>query len=185
MNRLLLVLAMVLTAFAGSNAWAQASAYDSAVQSWKSYREVADWLNTYYTFDHSRLSQMLKQRGQGGAAALRTREPAKTFEIRSGYCTDAAGFAITSLNRINPDYKAGYVFIRNGSGSTHHWVAGFHVDGKIYVMDYGPSSEWKQMRGVHGPYDSLDEYQTFLSALSLRNFSPAEVSWKNFPGEID
>lgn len=184
MRTLVIALTMLLTALGAVDARAE-SGYDAALQSWKDYRDVARWFDDNFTYDHNRLSQMLRQRNAGGAAALRTREPSKTFEIKSGYCTDAAGFAISALNRINPEYKAGYVFIRNGAGNVHHWVAGFHADGKIYVMDYGQGADWRMMRGVHGPYESLSEYQSFLAGLNVRNFSPVEVGWKEFPGQVD
>lgn len=184
MRKFVLMLFMLPVLFCAAETRAE-SGYDAALQSWKDYRDVATWFDDNFTYDHNRLSQMLRQRGQGGAAALRTREPSKTFEIKSGYCTDAAGFAIAALNRVNPEYKAGYVFIRNGAGNVHHWVAGFHMDGKTYVMDYGQGSDWRMMRGVHGPYESLGEYQSFLAGLNIRNFSPVEVSWKDFPGQVD
>ena len=40
--------------------------------------------------------------------------------------------------------------------------------------------------GVHGPYESLDEYREFLAGLHIRNFEVAYVTWnplgENKPG---
>lgn len=162
------------------------SAYEAAIGKWTTYQDVANWLKSNFTFDHSRLSTILFRTRQSGPAGLLARGAAATYNVKSGYCTDAAAFAIQSLNRINPDYQARYVFIKNRYGQPHHWVAGFMVNGKIMVMDYGASPEWGGMNGVHGPYDSLDQYAEFLTSLRIPKFSPEAVEWKNaFPGQQD
>ena len=90
-----------------------------------------------------------------------------------------------ALNKINPDYQARYVFIRNRAGPAHHWVTGFNLDGKVMVMDYGASPEWSAMRGVHGPYESLSGYADFLATLRIRGFAVDTVEWRDMPGQED
>jgi hypothetical protein len=165
---------------------AQGVGYEVAISKWSSYQDVANWLKANFAFDQSRLGNILVRTRQNGPAGLLARGASGTYDMKSGYCTDAAAFAIQSLNRINPDYKARYVFIKNRFGQPHHWVAGFLVDGKIMVMDYGASSEWGSMNGVHGPYDSLDQYAEFLNSLRIPRFSPESVEWKStLPGQQD
>lgn len=96
-----------------------------------------------------------------------------------------AAFAKLTLNRINPEYKARYIFIRNKNGPVNHWVTGFNLDNKIYVIDYGAGKHWSAMEGMHGPYASLDEYQAFLSSLSLKGFAPEWVRCRDIPGQED
>lgn len=165
---------------------AQGAAYEAAISKWSSYTDVANWLKANFAFDQSRLRNILVRTRQNGPAGLLARAASGTYDMKSGYCTDAAAFAIQSLNRVNPDYKARYVFIKNRYGQPHHWVAGFQVNGKIMVMDYGASSEWGGMNGIHGPYDSLDQYAEFLNSLRIARFSPESVEWKStFPGQQD
>jgi hypothetical protein len=42
-------------------------------------------------------------------------------------------------------------------------------------MDYAASANWASMMGVHGPYDSLTEYEKFLSSLQISNFEVENV----------
>lgn len=118
--------------------------------------------------------------------ALLARAPQSTFEGKTGYCTDSANFALQALNRINPEYQAKLIYIKNQYGQPHHWVTGFINDGKIMAMDYGAGPEWTGVNGVHGPYDSLEQYAEFLSSLRIRRFSPESVEWHPvFPGQQD
>jgi hypothetical protein len=89
-----------------------------------------------------------------------TRKAATLFSKHSGYCRDAASLAKDALSRINPEYQAKYVFIKNKFGQPNHWVTGFTANGKLFIMDYGAGPEWRVMIGVHGPYDSLDDYSS-------------------------
>lgn len=162
------------------------SAFDAQVAGWTSHRDVAQWLEANFAFDSSRLDTILERTKRSGPGGLLARSPAGTFESKRGYCTDAAAFAIGALNRIDPAHDAKYVFIRNQYGQPHHWVAAYKVDGKIMVMDYGAGPEWASMKGVHGPYESLDQYADFLRGLSIKNFAPASVEWRKvFPGQED
>jgi hypothetical protein len=47
-------------------------------------------------------------------------------------------------------------------------------------MDYGTSNGWGAMRGIHGPYKYLSEYQDFLSSLKINNFSAAYIQYREF-----
>jgi len=183
-RRNLLLGAALLLAFIGPS-HSQDLAYDMAVSKWKSYEDVAQWLDGNFTFDRGRLQTILGRVRQSGPAGLLARKPSKTYELGSGYCTDSAKLAIDALNRINPAYQARYVFIRNQAGPAQHWVAGFHLDGKVMVMDYGASPEWSAMRGVHGPYASLSEYADFLASLRIRGFAVGTVEWRDMPGQED
>lgn len=176
-------LAAVLLA-AASAAFGQDS-YDMAVQNWKSYQDVGKWLEKNFSFDHSRLQLILGRVRAEGPTGLLAHSPAKTYEMKRGYCTDSAKLAIDALNRINPAYNAQYVFIKNKAGPAQHWVTGFKVEGKIMIMDYGASSEWWRMLGIHGPYESLDQYRDFLASLNIKGFSVDSVQWRQMPGQED
>src|SRR5512139_218756 len=156
-TRRLIPLCVMLLAFVRPS-YGQDLAYDVAVSTWKSHEDVAKWLDGNFSFDRGRLQTILGRVRQAGPAGLLARKPSKTYELRSGYCTDSAKLAIDALNKINPNYQARYVFIRNRAGQAHHWVTGFNLDGRVMVMDYGASPEWSAMRGVHGPYESLSGY---------------------------
>lgn len=166
-------------------AHAQETPYDQAVQQWKSYQDVANWLDGNFQFDRGRLQTILGRVRQDGQLGLLARKPFKTFESKSGYCTDSAKLAIDALNRINPAYEAKYIFIKNRAGPAQHWVTGFMVDGKVMVMDYGAAPDWSAMRGLHGPYASLKEYGEFLSSLRMRGFAMDFVEWREMPGQED
>lgn len=159
--------------------------YDQAVQNWKSYQDVGAWLAKNFSFDRARLQLILGRVRAEGPTGLLAHSPAKTYEMKRGYCTDSAKLAIDALNRINLAYDARYVFIKNKAGPAQHWVAGFKVDGKIMVMDYGASPEWWRMIGIHGPYESLDQYRDFLASLNIKGFAVDFVEWRNMPGQED
>jgi hypothetical protein len=52
-------------------------------------------------------------------------------------------------------------------------------------MDYGTGEKWEDMQGVHGPYNSLDEYRNFLASLDLPNFEVGDVQFRDMPGQED
>ena len=161
------------------------SSYEDAVSKWKSYKDVATWLNRNFGYDTNRQKQMRKLSKKKGLSGLVVRNPASLYEDNhNGYCGDSANFAIKSLNKIDPSYNARWVFIFNDKGS-HHWVAAFDHDGKLYIMDYGTGRKWEPMQGVHGPYNSLDEYRDYLSSLSLPKFGVDGVIFRNMPGQED
>jgi hypothetical protein len=165
---------------------AMAGPYEDAVAGWKSYEEVESWLSRNFTFDKSRQKQIARRLKQQGPSGLLVRNPAVLYESNHrGYCADSANFTIDSLNKIDPAYNARWVFIWNEAGRPNHWVAGFDYKGKLYIMDYGTGKKWKAMQGVHGPYDSLDDYRAYLTSLNLPNFEVGEVVFRDMPGQED
>jgi len=164
---------------------AKADGYDAAVSGWKDYKDVADWLDRHFVFDTARLDENQNQVRSNGPTALKARAPGALYETSHGYCVDAATFTVDALNKINLAYKADTIFIKNGGGKTQHWVAGFWLDGKIMIIDYGPGPDWLPIRGIHGPYDSLDQYKDYLNGRGLKHFVADEVRWRPFPGTLD
>jgi hypothetical protein len=162
-----------------------ATKYEQEVATWKAPEDVAKWLQSHFIFDRARQSQVLSQLKETGPENVLTRKPDTLFENRRGYCRDAAAFAKDALNRINPAYQARYIFIKNSAGPTNHWVTGYQVEDKLYVVDYGAGKHWAGMEGVHGPYASLDEYKAFLSSLSLKGFNAETVRWRDIVGKED
>ncbi len=163
-----------------------AGSYEDAVSKWESYKDVANWLNSNFSFEKSRQKQISKRLKKQGPSGLLVRNPAALYENSNrGYCADSANFAIKSLNKINPAYNARWVFIWNEKGRPNHWVAAFDHDGKLYIMDYGTGKKWEEMQGVHGPYSSLDEYRGYLASLSLPRFEVGEVLFREMPGKED
>ena len=163
---------------------AQANDYDAAVTQWKSHKDVGDWLDKNFKFDTSRQKDIQSRLRKEGPSAHRYLNPAKLFDSKKGYCVDAANFAHTSLNKINPEYNPRWIFIKNANaGKSSHWVTGYTVDGKLYVMDFGAGHGWQALHGIHGPYESLDEYASFLSSLNLKGFTLQEVVWRDMPGQ--
>jgi len=159
--------------------------YEAAVSKWTSHRDVGEWLKKNFKFDKDRQQIIQSRLVAHGPEGLLARNPATLFNSKTGYCGDAANFALDALNRINPEHDARWVFIENGKGKPNHWVTGFAVDGKLYVMDYGAGHGWEDMKGIHGPYDSLDEYRDFLSSLRIKRFSVGQVMWREMPGQSD
>lgn len=134
--------------------------YEETVAQWKSYRDVARWLAGSFGYDRSKLLSK-RQIPQS---------PAETFRLKKGVCYDAANFTIDALKRIKPGYNAKAVYIKNRLGPPHHWVAAFTENGKLYILDYGASMKWSRMNGIYGPYESLAEYERFLSSLTMEGF---------------
>lgn len=164
---------------------ANGNAYNETVAGWSSHEDVAQWLQSRFTFDNERQSMINARLKSQGAPGLLVRQPKKLFVDSRGYCADAAHFAIDALNEIDFDYNARWVFVRNGSGRPNHWVAAFDYNDKLYIMDYGTGAKWKAMQGLHGPYESLDEYRDFLASLSIPGFSVGEVLFRSMPGQED
>lgn len=180
-GRMLLVFSCVLAA----NFAAAATKYEEAVATWKAPEDVAKWLKSNFIFDKDRQSQVLAQLKETGPENVLTRKPDTLFENRNGYCRDAAAFAKDALNKINPDYRARYIFIKNSAGPTNHWVTGYRVNNQLYVIDYGAGKHWSGMEGVHGPYASLEDYKIFLSSLNLKGFSAEQVRFRDIVGKED
>ena len=130
--------------------------YDEKVSEWKSYKDVAKWMSLHYSYDWKRLKEAGEKHTYDNPMPVRT--PKETFELKSGLCWDAARFAKETLNRIDPSYEAEIVFIHREN--IDHFVCSFKKDSKLYIMDYGAS--YRSLIGVHGPYNSLEEYKKFV-----------------------
>lgn len=168
-----------------SSGFASDSAYDQAVTGWQSHEDVGKWLNRNFSFDKDRQKTMQRRLKSEGPSGLLARAPDKFFENSKGYCADSANFAQKSLNRIDPKYNARWVFVENAKGRPNHWVTAFDHNAKLYIMDYGAGEKWRPMQGVHGPYDSLGEYRSFLASLSLPGFEVGDVVFRTMPGKED
>ena len=168
-----------------SSGFANGGAYEQAVSTWQSHEDVGKWLNRHFSFDKERQNTIQQRLKSEGPSGLLVRAPDKLFENSKGYCGDSANFALTSLNRIDPKYNARWVFVENAKGRPNHWVTAFDHKGKLYIMDYGAGDKWQAMHGVHGPYDSLDEYRSFLASLSVPGFGVGKVAFREMPGKED
>lgn len=126
--------------------------YDETVSRWKSYKDLEKWMEKDFSFDPERF-----KRFKGTLPPPRT--PEETFKLKSGIYIDAAIFAKEVLNRIDPSYKAQIVVLLTGGGA-NHYVCSFRKDGRTFIMDYG--TPYRTMVGVHGPFDSLEEYKVFF-----------------------
>ena len=177
--------ALVIVLFLSTTSNIFASNFDNTIDSWGSYKDVGNWLNDNFKFDKQRqkfIKSRLKTQGPDG---LLIRDPQKTFNNSTGYCADSAHFAREAINYINPEYNAQWVFIKNKANGPNHWVTGFYVDDKLYIMDYGTGPKLKAMKGIHGPYQSLNEYKDYLISLNLHGFEVSKVYWRDMPGTVD
>lgn len=122
------------------------------ISQWKSYQDLVKWMERDFSLDAERY-----KRFEGTLPIPRT--PEETFQLKSGIYIDAVEFSKKTLNQINPSYKAqtAVIFIR--PNVFNHYVCAFKKDGKLFLLDYG--TPYKEITGVHGPYNSLDEYKRF------------------------
>ncbi|MGP8152627.1 MAG: transglutaminase-like domain-containing protein [Smithella sp.] len=165
-----ITLSILIIFLASVGECSEASAdYYATVAKWASYKDVYSWLEKNFVYDYGR-------KGRYGKEPL---SPEEMFRLKKGACYDSANFVIDALNRINPEYKARSVFIKNKLGPPHHWVTAFTVDGKLFIMDYGTGASWEAMRGIHGPYKSLSEYEEFLFSLRIKGFSVDDVMYRD------
>ncbi len=184
-KRVLNISFLVFFSFVSGTSAGQNLPYEDAVKKWASHEDVAAWLKANFVFDTERQQQVQVVLKEKGPTEVPTRKAENLYSQKSGYCRDAASFAKDALNRIDAKYNARYLFIKNGAGNTNHWVTGFTVNNKIFVIDYGAGPHWSAMNGVHGPYESLDEYKAYLSSLAIKRFSPQMVKWIDFLGRED
>jgi hypothetical protein len=167
----------------------QTMTYPQAVKSWKSYKDVANYMQNNFRFDKARQHEYqkeFKKYKQEHYANLYdftiselSLKPSETYNRGGGFCGDAETLVKDALNKINPNYNAKTIFIKNQYGPPHHWVTGFYVDDKLYIMDYGAGPAWSQMIGVHGPYKSLDDYAKFLQTINAKNFKLESLGWRD------
>lgn len=178
----ILVLSISLVFISGTTS---AGSYEEEVSEWKSYEDVANWLENNFSFDRSRQKKVIKRLREDGPEGLLARNPSALYEDSSGYCVDSSNFAISTLNKINPAYNARWIFIENAKGRPNHWATAFNHEGKLYIMDFGAGKKWDEMNGLHGPYASLDGYRDYLSSLDLPRFELGDVYFREMPGEED
>ncbi len=126
--------------------------YIETVSSWKSYEDLAKWMENEFSFDAERFKKF-----EGTLPPPRS--PEETFQLRSGIYVDVAAFAKATLNRINPSYKAQIVVIFMRPYGYNHYVCSFSKEGRVFIMDYG--TPYKALTGIHGPYNSLEDYRKF------------------------
>jgi hypothetical protein len=178
-------LLIVVVGFAGCGA--EKTPYPQQVKTMKTYKDLASWMESNWNFSSNRQNEVhryIKKEIKSGRSGrdLVLREMAlpaqKSYNSGEGYCGDATILISETLNTINPNYKAKNIFIKNGEGRPNHWVTGFFVNDKLYIMDYGAGHKWSAMMGIHGPYDSLVEYKNFLNTLNLKGFSAQKVFWR-------
>jgi hypothetical protein len=124
-------------------------AYDETVSGWKSYQDVVKWMENSYSVDIERFDRRPPS----------PRTPKETFQLKSGIDIDAAMFLKETLNRINPSYQAEIVVVIIRPNTFNRYVCSFKKDNKLFIMDYG--TPHKEVTGVHGPYDSIEEYRAF------------------------
>jgi hypothetical protein len=148
-NFIALILCLFCLGCSGVEIVQDSTAYDAWVDSCKSYQDVEDWFLIHFAYDNQRLAAADARPGQ-----LPIQSPAETFNRKKGICGDASVLVKYALNRINPDYKAEILFLDEPPTITDHYVCVFHMDGKLYVADYGrPAS-----KTTTGPWDNLEDY---------------------------
>ncbi len=141
-----------LILFLSGCAMIPAKSYDETVSRWKTHQDLETWMAKDFSFDAERF-----RRFEGTLPPPRT--PEETFKLKSGIYIDAAVFAKTTLNRIDPSYQARIVVLLIPSGA-NYYVCSFKKRGKLFMMDYG--TPHTSMVGVHGPFNSLEEYKAFF-----------------------
>jgi hypothetical protein len=154
--------------------------YPQTLKSWKSYKDVENYMQNNFKFNQNRQYEFAKDLKKykrkhpndmyDFTVSELSQTPEETYNKGSGFCGDAETFIKNALNNIDPKYNARTVFINNQYGPPHHWVTAFYINDKLYIMDYGASSHWSDMLGVHGPYNSLDEYANFLKSIDAKGF---------------
>jgi hypothetical protein len=157
--------------------------YDEAVSQWKSYDDVAHWMANYYSYDWKKFENSLEIYSAENPPPVKA--PAESFEEKSGLCFDAAYFAKRTLNRIDPSYEAELVFIQNRPYyKPNHYVCSFKKDGQLYIIDYG--TPFESLRGVFGPFASLDQYLEFYHRLhpKVKRSKSISFGWPPFMKKV-
>jgi hypothetical protein len=132
--------------------WAES--YENWVAKCRSYKDVAEWLNENFLYDQNGIGKEANP-ARNNRKFLKVKETEETFRCKTGMSAEAALFTKHALNRINLDYRAEIIHLLPEKSSVHY-VCGFHLGGKLFIMDYG--SPYENMIGTHGPYENLDEY---------------------------
>ena len=137
--------------------------YEETVSQWKSYKDVDKWMRSHYSYD------MIRAKESSVKKASTPTSPEETFKLRSGVCFDAAYFLKDVLNRIDPSYEAKVVKVEVSPFPTffHDFLCSFNKEGRLFIMmQYG--SIFSNMVGVHGPFNSLDEFKKFYESIHPR-----------------
>lgn len=132
--------------------WAET--YDQWVLNCRSYRDVAEWLNDNFRYEPDRFGES-RTSGKAGRKPLTMKEREGIFRYRTGCSFEASLFARETLNRINPDYRAEIIHLSLGRSQVHY-LCGFYVGERLFVMDYGNPQE--NLIGTHGPFEDLNDY---------------------------
>lgn len=173
---------------AGLSGCGKIQPYPQTVKNWNSHEDIARWMQDNWSFDkpsQRRLLQKIKKLRSKGADILSltaddiSLTPEESYNRSKGHCADAAILIKDALNKINPSYKAKIIFIKNIYGPPHHWATGFYINDKLHIMDYGAGPYWSDMTGTHGPYNSLDDYGSFLKSINARGFKFESVRWRD------
>ena len=131
------------------------------MEQWKSYKDVAKWLEENFKYDVTRLNEA-EYRSLAKDTPLPIKTPEETFKSKYGICQDSVLLTIEALNKIDPSYKPEVIYLRCRPEYRYdHYVCKFEIDSEMYVMDYGNSQSNLHMNGIHGPYKSLEEYKQY------------------------
>ncbi len=126
--------------------------YAETISEWTSYQDLVKWMERDFSFDAERYKKF-----EGTLPVPRT--PDETFQLKSGIYIDAVEFTKKTLNQISPSYQAQAAIIVVRPSVFNHYVCAFKKDDKLFILDYG--TPYKEITGVHGPYNSLEEYKRF------------------------
>ena len=137
--------------------------YEETLSQWKSYKDADKWMRSHFSFDVKRAKE------SAGKPQANPRSPEETFKLKSGVCFDSAYFLKDVLNRIDPSYEAKVIKVEVSPFPTffHDFVCSFNKEGKLFIMmQYG--SIFSNMVGVHGPFNSLDEFKKYYESIHPR-----------------
>lgn len=132
----------------------RAETYDQWVANCRSYRDVAAWLSDSFRYDPG-LPRESRTSGKTGRKQPASKEKEEIFRYRTGGSLQASLFAKETLNRINPAYRAEIIHL-SPDGSPAHYLCGFYLGERLFVMDYGNPEE--SLMGTHGPFENLNDY---------------------------
>jgi hypothetical protein len=134
------------------------TAYDRAVQVWKTPEDINAWIAARFSYDTDRAIQLsATQRARHGTMAIH--EPWAFFETGSGVCVDLARFAVETLRRVAPQSEPRYLMLElepaqiRGNTLRLHWLASFRRDGKLYFF-----ADSKRPGHIAGPYDDAQAF---------------------------
>ena len=138
----------------------RAQTYDNWVANCRSYKDVAVWLSDNFRYDPNGSGKVSRKQLNGKGRK-------EIFRYRTGCSLDASLFAKETLNRINPDYRAKLIHL-SGDRSPVHYLCGFYVGGRLFIMDYWDPQE--NLIGTHGPFEDLNDY---LQRFYLKRHRPS------------